>query len=150
MQVADEIYRYVNHNTLMNKHLEITHTTDVFMEHSFFFYGVYFDIRERFRMGDYEIVYTDGTSEKLPIYWGYNIGNSNVGWGNEKEGYTVAIGDGNYCIPYVFETIGATLPVREGEKTWHRLVVPTDKDVKSVIFKALDGYKVEVKEWSVK
>jgi len=147
MQAADALYQNLNFDTLMGKHLEITHTTDAFIEHSIYFSK---EKREDFRMGDYEITYTDGSSEKLPIYWGYNVTNSNIGWGYEEEGYTFAVGKGSYMTPYVFEAIGSSKPVLEGEKTWHRMVVPVDKDVKEITFKPIDGYSIEVKEWSVK
>ena len=147
MQAADALYQDLNYDTIMGKHLEITHTTDSFIEHGLRFSA---KIREEFRMGDYEIVYEDGTTENLPIYWGYNVTNSNIGWGTETEGYTFSVGDGGYMIPYVFEAIGSSKPVLEGEKTWHQMVVPVKKDVKSLTFKGINGFETEVKEWLVK
>jgi len=149
LHVADAMYRYINYDILMEKHLEITHSTDTVMEHPFFHDGVKV-IREDFHMGDYEIVFLDGTSESLPVYWGYNIGNNSISWGYDEEGYTLYVGKGFYATKYVFETIGTSKPTQEGNKTWHTMVVPVDRDVKSVTFKALDGYTVDVKEWSVK
>ena len=148
MYVANEVYRYVNYDVLIGKHLEITHSTDAVIEHEFFIDGIKIE-REKYRMGDYEIAYADGTLEKVPVYWGYNIGNNSISWGYEEEGYTLYVGKGQYCADYVFETIGTSKPTQDGKKTWHKMVVPAQKDIKSVTFKVIDGYNVEVKEWKI-
>lgn len=149
LYVADLVYRYINYDILMGKYLEITHSTDAVIKHEFFIDGVKV-VREEYRMGDYEVVYADGTVDTIPVYWGYNIGNNSISWGYEEEGYTLYVADGGYCRDYVFETIGTSKPTQDGKATWHTMAVPVEKDVKSLTFKSLNGYKVDVKEWAVK
>lgn len=146
--VADAVYRHVNYDVLMKKHLEITHTTDALIEHpSFFAYNI---IREDYKIGDYEILYVDGTTEEIPIYWGYNIGNSDIAWSNESAGTSISVEEGGYATKYVFESIGTTIPVREGSKTWYKFALPITKDVERVMLKPGTGYNIIMKEAIVK
>lgn len=138
--VSDAIYRYVNYNTLNKKHLEITHSTPDIIEHKSFLIHKIF--REDFRIGYYEIVYTDDTTDIIPIYWGHNIGLANPGYENQE----VSDEEGGYYNLYAFEAIG-TCKTREYDgKIFYTLSVPVEKDIKLVKPYMTSDYNIEFKD----
>ncbi len=75
LKTFDKAYRYFNAKTLSEKHIEICHNTDEFIAHEAFVDGNYIELEET-RLGTYEIVFTDGTTQEIPVYYNYNIGNA--------------------------------------------------------------------------
>ena len=57
--------------------------------------------------------------------------------------------DGSYHTKHIFEPIGASKPIIEGEKTWYETVFPIAQDVLEVALTTCDGVQIELKEWSV-
>ncbi len=137
--VSEAVYKFMNYDTLMKKHLEITHTTDALIKHEMFL--IYKIVREDYRMGFYEVTYTDDTTDLIPIYWGLNIGQTNPGF----EKFESSDEEGGYFNIYSFEPIGTTKLVYDGGKVYYTIAVPVEKDVKSVKPVMTSDYNVELK-----
>ena len=73
-KVAEESFRYYNKyfESHIESIIEITHTTDYNVDYEFFYDGVYIDDK-KFDLGDYIVMYSDGTTAKLPVTYGVNI-----------------------------------------------------------------------------
>ncbi len=142
MQAAEEVYKFFNYETLHKPHIKILHNTDVIIDHDLFYDG-YVIIKEDYRLGDYEITYTDGTTELYPIYLGHNIGNGDVRW---TKGKISSMEDGS-VTKYIYEPIGESRPITEGAVSWYECSFPIKNDVKTVTLKARDGYKINLKSY---
>ena len=143
---ADAVYNYINYDKILGKHLRIVHTTDAVIDHPFFYDGYVID-KEKFRMGEYTVVYTDGTTQTVPIYWGHNIGNRSVLWDKNKK--LMSDMEDGFVTKYIYEPIGESKPIYDGRTTFYEMVIPTTKDVKSVTVTARDGYSIELKDYDV-
>ena len=141
---AEAVYNHINYDKISTKHLKLIHTTDAVIDHPFFHCG-FSIVKEDYRIGDYEIKYTDGSVDTLPIYWGQNIGNSNVLW--DKNAQLMADMDEGFVTQYIYEPIGESKPVFIEGKTYYEISVPVTKDVESVTLKAKDGYNIELKSY---
>lgn len=142
MLAADAVYKYRNYETLSKKHLKIVHNTDAVIDHSFFYDG-FVIVKEDYRIGDYEIEYTDGTVDILPIYWGQNIGQKLVRWNS----FDVSSAEDGSVTKYIYEPIGESKPMLDGKASWYEISVPVEKDVKEVRLLARDGYNIEFKSY---
>ncbi len=141
---ADAMYNYFNYDKLSGRHLKILHTTDAVIDHDFFYDG-FVIVKEDYRIGDYDIEYTDGTHEMLPIYWGQNIGQTNAVWDKNK----AQDFDGVAVVKYIYEPIGESRPVVIDGKNYYEFVTPIEKDVKAVTLKAKDGFNIELLSYTV-
>ncbi len=143
---SDAVYNYLNYENISKKHLKIVHTTDAVIDHPFFHCG-YVIVKEDFRIGDYEIKYTDGSTDIYPIYWGQNIGNRSVIWDKNKQ--LMGDMDEGFVTQYIYEPIGEAKPVFVDGKTYYEISVPVTKTVESVTLKAKDGYNIELKSYEI-
>ncbi len=144
MQAAEEVYKFFNYETLHKPHIKFTHNTDAIIDHDMFYDG-FVIIKEDYRIGDYEIKYTDGTTDIYPIYWGHNIGNGNVRW---SKGELTSMEDGS-VTKYIYEPIGEAKAMSEGSVSFYECAFPTNKDVESVTLKARDGYNINLKGYEI-
>ncbi len=70
-KVENELYR--RHCVKLGKHrIEIIHKTDMSMKYKVFYDGVFIE-DDIYIIGNYRLVYTDGTEVLLPIKYGYNL-----------------------------------------------------------------------------
>ena len=144
MLSSDAVYKYMNYAQLHGKHIRLTHSTDAVIDHNFFHDG-FVIIKEDYRIGDYEIKYTDGTSDILPIYWGQNIGNGRVCWDKNKAS---TMEDG-YVTKYIYEPIGEAKPIFDGNSTVYEIAIPVEKEIESVTPIARAGFNIELKSYIV-
>ena len=146
-KAASAVYEYLNYETLRGKHLEIVHTSDNTIDHNFFHDG-FVIVKEDYRLGSYDIKYTDGTHDEYKIYWGHNIGQRRVCWDKNDE-LSMSVEDGGQT-KYIYEPIGESMPIADGKETFYKTVIPVEKDVESVTLKTENGYSIEFKGFSVK
>lgn len=142
---ADYVYKYINYDVLMRKHLKIVHTTNAIIHHDKFLDG-YVIIKDDYHIGDYKVTFNDGTSQNIPIHWGHNIGNSNISWDNKQSDSDISLDHGGYCAKYLFEPIGISKPVTFKDKTFYEFVIPIDDDVSLVTLKAKKGFDIKLQE----
>lgn len=148
MCAANYVHKFFNDEIVSGKHLQIIHATDARIEHPSFFDG-YSVVSSDYYIGEYTIEFEDGTKEIVPIYWGYNIGSSNVYWGSTLADVEISEEAGGYSPKYRYEPIGASKPIYDGRKTDYLFVKAVDKDVRNVILKSYSGYNIELKSWKV-
>lgn len=116
------------------KLLEITHTTDRNTKHRSFVDGVFVD-PEVDHLGDYIVDYADGTSVRIPIVYGENIGPRDASW-------DVVPGDPPYKYRVderLAETSYRTLPIKDGGYTYYRFIWRNpypSKQIQSISVKA--------------
>jgi len=144
--VADDVYKYINYDKLSGRHLKILHTTDAVIDHRFFHDG-FVIVKEDYRIGEYLIKYTDGSTSTLPIYWGHNIGNRKVVW--KGNGQDISDMEDGYTTKYIYEPIGEAKPVLDGIETYYETVIKVQKEVESVSLKAFEGYNIELISYEV-
>lgn len=97
--------------------VEITHSTDRSTRHRAFSDGVFVD-PEVDHLGDYLVDYTDGTSVRIPIVYGENIGPRDASW-------DVVPGDPPFKYRVdarLAEVSYRTLPFRDGGHTYYRFI----------------------------
>ena len=61
------------------KHIKVLHTTDRRIEYQLFYDGVFIEAAV-YKLGDYVLMYEDGTEARLPIMYGTNISSKDVSW----------------------------------------------------------------------
>ncbi len=142
IKAASEVYEYINYETLHKSHIKFIHTTDAMIDHPYFYDG-FVIIKEDYRIGDYEIKYTDGNVDTYPIYWGHNIGNSNVRW---SKGEVSSMEDGS-VTKYIHEPIGESRVICDGAVSFYEAVMPISGEVASVTLKPRAGYNITLKGW---
>lgn len=76
--VYKECYRYFNKYLASSykKNIEIIHTTNLNVNFSFYFSARKIDMK-KVKIGDYVVMYDDGTTARLPVIYGDNISNEN-------------------------------------------------------------------------
>ena len=136
-RVKDELYgRYLR--TLGEDRIEVTHTTEYFKPYNWFYDGIYI-VPEDWLIGHHEVEYTDGTTARLPIVYGYNIRTD-----NEKEASDSGSAEAR-TTSYI-EVLGASYPVMVGGrmfyKTAYRNPYP-EKTVRRISLKPRPGVKIE-------
>lgn len=147
--VSRRVYEYMNYTTLMNKHLEITHTTDAVIDHATFYDG-YVIIHEDYKIGEYEITYTDLTTESVGVYWGYNIGQKMASYKSKDDIAKISVEEGGYVTKYIYEPIGVSCPVPIDGKMYYKMAIPISKDVVSVEFKPYKDFSAEMRSFEIK
>lgn len=87
-QVFSELFAYKYKDLLEqaedNQYIKILHTTDRRIEYKKFFDGVFIEL-DTYKLGDYILVYGDGTEAELPIVYGDNITNQQVSWSSRDD-----------------------------------------------------------------
>lgn len=106
-KAAAEAARWYNRN--IQHPITITHTTDRLMKKYVFYDGVVIE-DEVWKMGDYIVSYSDGTTAMLPVRYGYNISNRHLLFDYSNSG--------------LVETVGAALPTKKPGKA-HKPVTYT-------------------------
>lgn len=132
---AHDLFVYANRRTLRGSHIEITHTTDVIIPHDAFVDGNCID-EDADRLGYYHINYEDGTTEKVSILWGCNIGYC----GKENVRPQSSADGANPNVDYIAEpTFTCEFDV-DGDRLYYKFVIPTDKVVREVVPEIFDKY----------
>lgn len=116
------------------------------------------EYRKDYFLGNYELIYSDGTVVAKEIFLGEQIGYDKAAWYGKvtDEGPN----DGNPGQRNVKvegklgETAYSTLPVLDGEKVYYRYLMENpypDKELKDIRFVLADGaeWSVDVKDWKV-
>ena len=145
--VADAIYKYMNYDTLMRKHLKITHSTNAIIKHENFIGGNVI-VKDDYHIGDYDVVLKDGSVMSIPIHWGHNIGYSGISWDNSEKS-EISLEAGGYCVKYLFEPIGISKPISCGNITYYEFVVPIEDEVSSISHKTQEGFDVDFIKFTV-
>lgn len=133
---AHDLFVYGNRHTLRGSHIEIVHGTDVIIPHNMFVDGNCID-EEADRMGYYNINYEDGTTEKVPILWGLNVGYS----GDMNKRPDESVDGANPSTEYMVEPTFTCEFVPAGSERYYRFVIPTSKAVKEVVPEIYDKYR---------
>lgn len=144
MTASDAVYRYRNYGALSKKHLKLIHNTTAVIDHSFFYDG-FVIVREDYRIGDYEIEFTDGTKMLYPVYWGKNIGQAKVRWSS----FDVSSVEDGSVTKYIYEPIGESKPILVGKESRYEIAIPIEKDVKSVKPLPREGYDINLFSFEV-
>jgi len=133
-KVQNHLYKRYK-NTLGENPIEITHTTNLQINHKMFYDG-YFVVDDEWYMGDYIVKYEGGKEAALPVHYGYNIC---------FEGYDPISDTGTR------EATGASLPFMENGKTYYKTAFKNpypELKIESISFKKggkldLDSFEVE-------
>ena len=132
-----ELYqRYLK--TLGESIIEVTHTTDHHRPYKVFYDGFYI-VEEDWTIGNYIVTYTDKTTAKLPVIYGYNIRTHSDGSATISDS-TEAIVSAN------IEVMGATYPIDKNGKTYYKTAYKNpypEKEIESIVFEGKDGITVE-------
>ncbi len=70
MRAAGEYFRRRHEG--MKRTITVVHNTDLYIRHKYFYDGV-FITEEKFKLGDYQVSYADGTKALLPVFYGTHI-----------------------------------------------------------------------------
>jgi len=109
------------------KGIEITHTATVFNEHPSFVDGFEIDKAQDY-LGEYSLLFEDGSETRVPIYYGINIGNCKRDWlHTESQQF-----DGIYSSPQLFETGGTCLYREENNLFYYTFFIPCEGKIKKV------------------
>lgn len=131
-RTADELYaRYKR--SLGNNIIEFAHTTPFYKDHLPFWCGN-FIVKDEWHMGDYIVKYDDGTTTKLPVYYGMNIHNDSA-YTKEDDG-TLIIENKSLCN----EALGTSLPFMCDGKVYYKTAFANpypEKKIVSMDYKAI-------------
>ena len=126
LDCARWMFEHFNKETLKKNCIAIEHSCDFDMPHISFDCGYWIE-NEEFHIGDYKITFEDGSEMIYPIIWGENIGPSFSCAG-------AAADDGNAAPMSIMEAAGTALVhLDEKENISYRILIPTEKNVKSII-----------------
>ena len=118
--------------------IEITHATKYFEPYRPFYDGR-FIVDEEFHLGNHVVTYADGSTAKLPVYYGYNIASSEVLLSAEE--YAAS------GIAVHKEPVGASLPIyKDGEllfKAAYKNPYP-EKKIISVFYEKIKDVEVAI------
>lgn len=151
---ARELFTYNYRDVVQQPHIEIIHTANLIIPRSYpaFYDGVLMD-DDKERLGYYHIVYKDGSSEKVDILLGSNIGYTPSDWDGSEEQLDRIMGfdefylgeDGlGITVGYRINMLEATSTcdyVFKDNKVYYRMLLPTDKEVASVTAEIFEQYK---------
>ena len=125
-KVYDELYEK-HRRSLGENPIEIIHTTDMKIEHGPFYDG-YFAVDDEWLLGYYNIGYSDGSTTKLPVLYGYNIC---------FDGYDM------FADAKIRECIGASIPVTKNGKMFYKTAYKNpypEKKITSLLFEKAGSY----------
>lgn len=112
-----------------DKTIDIVHSTDYFMPHEFFYDGI-FITEEKYKLGDYEVIYADGSTALLPVFYGTHLVSENIDRRFDNNDY--------------IQVFGSALPIeldgKLGFKCCYKNPHP-EKEIKEVVYKPLDNKK---------
>lgn len=136
LDVAHDMYFFRNKDILKNSHLEIIHTSDVIADKDPTMKNPYIE-KDNIKMGEYVIEYNDGTEERVDVLFNFNIGLDSVKYerNESKEAYTYVISK------YVKCPIAVCDYIKEGDRAWYKIAVPTRDGVKNVEYIPVEEYK---------
>lgn len=145
IESAHDLYLYGNRHTLRNPHMEIIHGTSVIKPHPPFVDGNCID-EESDRLGYYNIYYEDGTSEKISILWGINIG-----YNGDMDSSPESIDGTNPGVKYMVEPTYTCDFVLTADNMYYKFVIPAKKAIREVVPEIFDEYvdKVEIKKITI-
>ena len=102
-------------------------------------------------MGEYVITYRDGTSEKVPVVWGENIGAETTPWYGkavEQEAGAGNPGQRSARIDAVLaETAFTSLPIQKNGKVYYRYLIKKsfpEKKISGFEFISGGDFKVDI------
>ena len=124
--------------TLGENLIEITHATEYFEPFRSFYDGR-FIVDEEFHLGDHVVTYTDGSTAKLPVYYGYNIASSKTDLSAEEY---AASGAAEHKEP-----VGASLPIYENGALKFRAAYKNphpEKEIASVTYEKIKNIDVSI------
>ena len=129
IEVSEDLYSYRTRN--FKNILEITHRTDIKLEHKMFVDGYMID-KEGDYLGKYEVTFTDNTSMEIPVYYGLNIGSSDVTFANEAS----EARDGTlYMDSHLLEPTYSCSLVKDKNGIFYKygIEIPEGKEIKDTI-----------------
>jgi hexosaminidase len=123
-------------------YIEVTHTANYNIDYKEFADGTFID-NEFYRLGDYVLVYEDGTEASIPVIYGLNISKKDVSWTRSmEEAHDV------YKIDRLLtEVASTTLPVRIGDATYYKFTFRNphpEKTVKSLKVREKEGRECSI------
>lgn len=120
--------------------IEIEHTTDYNAPYKAFWCG-YYIVPEDWLIGNHLVTYTDGTTAKLPVIYGYNIRESqSSGVGSKDVDSTEAVASSE------IEAMGASYSVIKNDKTYYRTAYKNPfphKQIKNITYISQKDIAVE-------
>ena len=127
---AASLFDYRFRDAMKGSHVDILHTTDLEIPHGYFGCGDFLE-DDMFRMGYFHLFYEDGTTEKVEIIWGENVGPA--GQITENGAKIEFEEDGQpKLISYSIETIFTCDFEDKDDRRYYRFVIPTKKPVSRV------------------
>ena len=127
LKAADSVCRYKNRLLLTSPHIEITHTTHLFLEHQSFENGYVPDYENEY-LGKYILTYEDDTKDVIPVYYGLNIGNSKADFYRELDFEKEFM---NVC-EQLSEVTYSCVPSREGATMYYTFIYPLKDNIKNI------------------
>jgi hexosaminidase len=117
-EVFADLFNYKNRKTLLGPHIEIIHHTTHKREYEFYIDGKFIET-EKDHLGDYLLVFEDSATLTYPVRYGINISNPDWKWELRET-------DESDCFDYdksLLEVSCTALPIREGAKTYYKIVL---------------------------
>ncbi len=146
-KIANDMYFFRNKDTLSGPHIEITHNSDIVADKNPGMGRPYIENAD-IRMGEYVIEYEDGKKEKFEVLFNSNIGLDTVNFvrPDSKRFYCYDV-DNNVRYP-----VAICDYIKDGEKMWYKIAVPTGEGVKNVTYIPEEEYKdnLHIKEIVIK
>ena len=147
LDVAHDMYFFRNKDILKNPHIEITHASDVIADKDPHMEKPYIEI-DNIKMGEYVVEYNDGSEDKFEVLFSSNVGFITPSFERteSKDAYCYGI---KRILKY---PIAICDYIKEGDKLWYKIAIPTRSGVKSVKYHPLDEYKnnLHIKEILIK
>ena len=141
---AHDMYRFRNRDTLLDPHIEITHTSDEIVEKVHYPYPAAYVEAEHIKMGEYVVCYADGSEERVPVLFGSNIGLAGVSLTRtESTRFYTVDPDPQLRLPAAVCDY-----IKEGDTMWYKIALPAGKKVEKVTYVPLEEHKdsVRIKE----
>jgi hexosaminidase len=108
-------------------YIQVLHTTDRRIEYQQFYDGIFIEA-DVYKIGDYVLLFEDGSEARLPIIYGMNISNQDVSWEGRDE--------------LMIEAAYTTYPVKVNDKTYYQCIYTNpypDKKIKGILVEKGQG-----------
>ena len=125
---ASSAFDYRFREALEGPYVDVLHTTELQIKHDYFGCGE-FPSDDEFRLGYLHLYYEDGSTERVDIIWGENVGPASESNALKK------------LMSYTRETIFTCDFLDKGDRRYYRFVIPTKKPVSHVETEIFDQYK---------
>ena len=127
----DGLYRFRNRDILRGKHLEVVHTAVKAWEIGEAYYDdLPYAEEDKMTMGEYHVLYEDGSSDVFPIRYTLNIGTRDAlteRWADARSW--------QYIVDKHLTTVAGVCNYEQREDgIWYRAVFPVKSEVKSVTY----------------